>query len=113
MPIRQKAGPYSDQRVEIHSEGRIVSKVLDMAQDGSSANNGGAVTLKGANLGTLLLNTSGHDIGDLTSGGTGNDVVLTRITPTPWQSWQVANFGANSNKSAHLRRFLRLEVTRP
>ena len=33
-------------------------------------------------------------------GGTGNDVVLTRITPTPWQNWQVANFGANTNNAA-------------
>jgi autotransporter-associated beta strand protein len=32
--------------------------------------------------------------------GTGNDVVLTRITPTPWQNWQVANFGANINNPA-------------
>jgi autotransporter-associated beta strand protein len=34
------------------------------------------------------------------SGGTGNDVVVTRITPTPWQSWQAANFGANTNNTA-------------
>ncbi len=32
--------------------------------------------------------------------GTGNDVTLTRITPSPWQNWQVANFGANTNNSA-------------
>ena len=32
--------------------------------------------------------------------GTGNDVVLTRITPSPWQNWQVANFGANINHPA-------------
>jgi autotransporter-associated beta strand protein len=32
--------------------------------------------------------------------GTGNDVALTRITPTPWQNWQVANFGANINNPA-------------
>ncbi len=30
-------------------------------------------------------------------GGTGNDVVLTRITPTPMQNWQAANFGTNTN----------------
>ena len=34
------------------------------------------------------------------TGGTGNDVVLTRITPTPWQNWQAANFGANVNNAA-------------
>jgi autotransporter-associated beta strand protein len=32
--------------------------------------------------------------------GTGNDVALTRITPSPWQNWQVANFGANANHPA-------------
>ena len=32
--------------------------------------------------------------------GTGNDVALTRITPTPWQNWQVANFGSNTNNPA-------------
>lgn len=31
------------------------------------------------------------------TGGTGNDVVLTRITPTPSQTWQSANFGTNAN----------------
>ncbi len=34
------------------------------------------------------------------TGGTGNDVVLTRITPTAWQNWQAANFGANTNNAA-------------
>lgn len=34
------------------------------------------------------------------TGGTGNDVVLTRLTPTAWQSWQAANFGANTNNAA-------------
>jgi autotransporter-associated beta strand protein len=34
------------------------------------------------------------------SGGTGNDVVLTRITPTPWQTWQLANFPADVNNPA-------------
>ncbi len=34
------------------------------------------------------------------TGGTGNDVVLTRLTPTAWQSWQAANFGANTNNTA-------------
>jgi hypothetical protein len=34
------------------------------------------------------------------TGGTGNDVVLTRLTPTPWQNWQVTNFGSNVNNSA-------------
>ncbi|MCX6854677.1 MAG: autotransporter-associated beta strand repeat-containing protein, partial [Verrucomicrobia bacterium] len=29
--------------------------------------------------------------------GTGNDVVLTRITPTAWQTWQAATFGTNAN----------------
>lgn len=32
--------------------------------------------------------------------GTGNDVALTRITPNPWQNWQVANFGVNTNNPA-------------
>jgi autotransporter-associated beta strand protein len=32
--------------------------------------------------------------------GTGNDVVLTRITPTPWQVWQLANFPAEVNNPA-------------
>ena len=31
------------------------------------------------------------------TGGTGNDVVLTRIAATTWQTWQSANFGANAN----------------
>jgi hypothetical protein len=31
------------------------------------------------------------------TGGTGNDVVLTRITPTPAQTWQGTNFGTNAN----------------
>ena len=30
-------------------------------------------------------------------GGTGNDVVLTRLTPTPTQTWQSTNFGTNAN----------------
>ncbi len=34
------------------------------------------------------------------TGGTGNDVVLTRITPTAWQTWQAANFGTNANNPA-------------
>jgi len=34
------------------------------------------------------------------TGGTGNDVVLTRIAPTPWQNWQAANFGVNTNNAA-------------
>jgi hypothetical protein len=34
------------------------------------------------------------------TGGTGNDVVLTRITPTPWQTWQLANFPADVNNTA-------------
>ena len=34
------------------------------------------------------------------TGGTGNDVVLTRITPTPWQAWQLANFPADINNPA-------------
>jgi hypothetical protein len=33
-------------------------------------------------------------------GGTGNDVVLTRITPNAWQSWQATNFGAATNDPA-------------
>ncbi len=31
------------------------------------------------------------------TGGTGNDVVLTRITPTPWQIWQAAQFPSAVN----------------
>ena len=31
------------------------------------------------------------------TGGTGNDVVLTRITPTAWQTWQSTYFGTNAN----------------
>lgn len=34
------------------------------------------------------------------TGGTGNDVVLTRIIPTAWQTWQATNFGANTNNAA-------------
>ncbi len=34
------------------------------------------------------------------SGGTGNDVVLTRIAPTAWQSWRAANFGTSTNNAA-------------
>jgi autotransporter-associated beta strand protein len=34
------------------------------------------------------------------TGGSGNDVVLTRITPTPWQAWQLANFPADVNNPA-------------
>ncbi len=31
------------------------------------------------------------------TGGTGNDVLLTRLTPTPTQTWQSTNFGTNAN----------------
>jgi hypothetical protein len=31
------------------------------------------------------------------TGGTGNDVLLTRITPTPMQTWQSTNFSTNAN----------------
>lgn len=31
------------------------------------------------------------------TGGTGNDVVLTRITPTAWQTWIGTSFGGNAN----------------
>lgn len=31
------------------------------------------------------------------SGGSGNDVVLTRIAPSPWQSWQATHFAAAAN----------------
>jgi fibronectin-binding autotransporter adhesin len=31
------------------------------------------------------------------TGGNGNDVLLTRITPTAWQSWQSTNFGTDAN----------------
>jgi hypothetical protein len=34
------------------------------------------------------------------TGGTGNDVELTRITPTPWQTWQLTNFPADVNDPA-------------
>ena len=34
------------------------------------------------------------------TGGTGNDVTLTRITPTPWQTWQLTWFGAAANDPA-------------
>jgi len=34
------------------------------------------------------------------TGGTGNDVELTRITPTPWQVWQLTNFPADVNDPA-------------
>lgn len=34
------------------------------------------------------------------TGGTGNDVVLTRIAPTPWQNWLATNFGTNANNAA-------------
>jgi autotransporter-associated beta strand protein len=34
------------------------------------------------------------------TGGTGNDVVLTRITPTSWQAWQAANFPSAVNDPA-------------
>jgi autotransporter-associated beta strand protein len=34
------------------------------------------------------------------TGGNGNDVVLTRIAPTPWQIWQLANFLADVNNAA-------------
>lgn len=33
-------------------------------------------------------------------GGTGNDVVVTRLTPTAWQTWQAANFGTDTNDAA-------------
>jgi autotransporter-associated beta strand protein len=33
------------------------------------------------------------------TGGSGNDVVLTRITPTAWQTWQATSFGANTNNT--------------
>jgi len=31
------------------------------------------------------------------TGGTGNDVVLTRITPSAWQTWLGSSFGTNAN----------------
>ncbi len=34
------------------------------------------------------------------TGGTGNDVVLTRLTPTPTQTWQSTNFSTNANNPA-------------
>ena len=34
------------------------------------------------------------------TGGSGNDVTLTRIAPSAWQSWQAANFGAATNDPA-------------
>jgi hypothetical protein len=34
------------------------------------------------------------------TGGTGNDVVLTRISPSAWQTWQATTFGANVNNPA-------------
>ena len=34
------------------------------------------------------------------TGGTGNDVVLTRITPTPWQTWQATQFPTAVNNPA-------------
>jgi fibronectin-binding autotransporter adhesin len=34
------------------------------------------------------------------TGGSGNDVVLTRIAPSPWQLWQLANFPADVNNAA-------------
>lgn len=34
------------------------------------------------------------------TGGTGNDVVVTRLTPTPWQTWQAAHFGGNAANPA-------------
>jgi autotransporter-associated beta strand protein len=34
------------------------------------------------------------------TGGTGNDVVLTRIAPTAWQSWQATHFGTAANDPA-------------
>jgi len=34
------------------------------------------------------------------TGGSGNDVTLTRITPTAWQTWQATNFGPNTNNPA-------------
>ena len=34
------------------------------------------------------------------SGGTGNDVVLTRLTPSAWQNWLATNFGTNANNPA-------------
>jgi autotransporter-associated beta strand protein len=34
------------------------------------------------------------------TGGTGNDVVLTRITPTPWQTWQLTQFPTAVNNPA-------------
>ena len=33
------------------------------------------------------------------TGGTGNDVVLTRITPIAWQTWQSTYFGSNANNT--------------
>jgi autotransporter-associated beta strand protein len=34
------------------------------------------------------------------TGGTGNDVVLTRLAPTAWQSWQATHFGTGANNPA-------------
>ena len=34
------------------------------------------------------------------TGGTGNDVVLTRVSPTPWQTWQATQFPTSANNPA-------------
>ena len=43
------------------------------------------------------------------TGGTGNDVELTRITPTPWQTWQLTNFPADVNDPAIAGAFVDIE----
>jgi autotransporter-associated beta strand protein len=43
------------------------------------------------------------------TGGNGNDVVLTRIAPTPWQLWQLANFSTEVNNPAVAGDFIDVE----
>jgi autotransporter-associated beta strand protein len=43
------------------------------------------------------------------TGGTGNDVILTRITPAPWQLWQLANFPADVNNPEIVGDFVDVE----
>jgi autotransporter-associated beta strand protein len=43
------------------------------------------------------------------TGGTGNDVVLTRITSTPWHAWQLAHFPADVNNPAIAGDFVDVE----
>ncbi|MFA6960771.1 MAG: autotransporter-associated beta strand repeat-containing protein [Opitutaceae bacterium] len=64
-------------------------------------NNSGNSTPVNGTFSGLPQNTEFYEDGQwwriTYTGGTGNDVVLTRIAPTPWQTWKSAHFTTETN----------------